>query len=368
MNLLDSVTSYLPPSLGGGIENTVYDYDRDNRLSRIRKPSGAEAIVEYKTGTKFISSIQTGNGSYTFQNLDTGGRPASATSPDGITTNVQWLGDSQEQVTWSDGSGILGSVKTPTGRSFLKTEVTVIAPGGLKIPYQYDAEERLLSAGSEVYSYEDTRETASGTALATSKITSRLLNRFESRTERRETESLTDPGAIIVEQRDTEVKDASGVVAASFSLEDRRNLRGLIVTSKGTKSYQGISGMSEEKYLYDANSRLTEVHRKGENGSFALEAKYIFEPGSNGNVKTYIHGDKVFSATYDAQDRLKSLVGSVTRDFSYTADGDLKEISNCTGSKSFHYDIFGNLKKVTLKNGDVIEYKTDAQTRTSTGT
>jgi RHS repeat-associated protein len=107
-----------------------------------------------------------------------------------------------------------------------------------------------------------------------------------------------------------------------------------------------------DDYQYDANNRLVGV-------SGRLNASYVFPAGSNNNVATYTHVGKVTNATYDAQDRLTKLRGAIERDFQYTADGDLSQISNCLGQKNFEYDFFGHLKKVTLANGTVIRYKID---------
>ena len=55
--------------------------------------------------------------------------------------------------------------------------------------------------------------------------------------------------------------------------------------------------------------------------------------------------------------------GALQRDYTYTDDGNLKSMTNCHGTINYEYDVIGNLKKVTLADGKIIEYKVDASNR-----
>jgi RHS repeat-associated protein len=68
------------------------------------------------------------------------------------------------------------------------------------------------------------------------------------------------------------------------------------------------------------------------------------------------------SATYDAQDRLLTY-GTLT--YTYTANGELetKTDSATSAITAYQYDAFGNLTRVDLPNGDVVQYLVDGMNR-----
>ena len=66
------------------------------------------------------------------------------------------------------------------------------------------------------------------------------------------------------------------------------------------------------------------------------------------------------TATYDDQDRLLSYAGSI---YDYTANGELKTKTTGALITSYDYDVFGNLKHVTLPDGTAIDYVIDGQNR-----
>ncbi len=106
---------------------------------------------------------------------------------------------------------------------------------------------------------------------------------------------------------------------------------------------------STTAYTYDAAGRLDGVL----SGASAVTYGYDL----NGN-RTHVSGVPV--ATYDAQDRLLTYVGAV---YTYTAGGDLRTKTDAAGTTTYTYDLQGNLKRVDLPTGDVLEYLVDAQSR-----
>ena len=69
---------------------------------------------------------------------------------------------------------------------------------------------------------------------------------------------------------------------------------------------------------------------------------------------------QIDSGKYDAQDRMLSYAGA---QYFYTANGDLREKIAGTDTTTYSYDAFGNLTKVVMPNGDVIQYVIDGQNR-----
>lgn len=79
------------------------------------------------------------------------------------------------------------------------------------------------------------------------------------------------------------------------------------------------------------------------------------------NSVGFIQGLKQDGIKYDDQDRLLAFG---TKSFTYNSNGDLmSEVDSATGiTRTFEYDVFGNLKKVILPN-KTISYRVDAHNR-----
>ncbi len=99
-------------------------------------------------------------------------------------------------------------------------------------------------------------------------------------------------------------------------------------------------------YRYDVAGRLVEVRRDG-----VAYARYGYD--ANGN-RTHVDGVAV--ATYDERDRLLRY-GDAS--YGWTASGELREKATPAGVVRYEYDALGNLRKVTLADGRVIEYVVD---------
>ena len=126
---------------------------------------------------------------------------------------------------------------------------------------------------------------------------------------------------------------------------------------------------------YDANNRLIEISKNRK--SFVNEQEvnstdflnqYTYPPQSNNNLKEFkqtINSTqaKRTIATHNNDDQLLTLRGSINRTYTYTDDGDLSTMSNCYGSTTYFYDVFGNLKRIILPSGKIVEYKVDGLNR-----
>lgn len=117
------------------------------------------------------------------------------------------------------------------------------------------------------------------------------------------------------------------------------------------KSQETIQGVSHtEEYAYDTADRLENVKRDN-----VTLVTYGYD--ANGN-RTQRDGATI--ATVDDQDRLVTQEGT---SFTYTANGELATQTQGTQTTVYSYSVLGNLQKVTLANGTVIEYLTDGQHR-----
>jgi RHS repeat-associated protein len=137
----------------------------------------------------------------------------------------------------------------------------------------------------------------------------------------------------------------------SFQISYTRDALGRI-TAK-TEIINGIT--TTWGYSYDQAGRLIETTKNGD-----LWASYSYDLNGNRVAKTTQSG--TISATYDAQDRLLNY-GNYT--YSYTANGELETKTDTTTGQTttYEYDVLGNLKKVVLPDGTLIEYIVDGKNR-----
>jgi RHS repeat-associated protein len=115
------------------------------------------------------------------------------------------------------------------------------------------------------------------------------------------------------------------------------------------------STTAEYEYRYDLQGRLEQVLTNG-------STTHSFSYDDNGNRLSLETPSEAFSAIYDDQDRLLTY-GSWS--YIYTDHGDLLgKVDNGTGDVwGYQYDVRGNLVRVDLPDGDIIEYLIDGQNR-----
>jgi len=106
-------------------------------------------------------------------------------------------------------------------------------------------------------------------------------------------------------------------------------------------------------FTYDSAGRLADVSV----GGFAV-AHWAYDGNSNRVGATTALG--TVTADYDDQDRLLRY-GDAT--FTYTANGELATRTDLSGTTSYSYDAVGNLRRVELSDGRVVEYLIDARNR-----
>jgi len=104
-----------------------------------------------------------------------------------------------------------------------------------------------------------------------------------------------------------------------------------------------------------------DTHQETESARPDIASERAFESYSydlNGNRVSSLNSSGVFSATFDAQDRILTY-GNLS--FRYTPNGELASTSDTATNAvtQYTYDALGNLRSVALPNGDVIEYLVD---------
>lgn len=114
--------------------------------------------------------------------------------------------------------------------------------------------------------------------------------------------------------------------------------------SSKTETIDGITTVYN--YEFDLTGRLYEYRIDG-----AIEKTWSYD--SNNNIT---HENSSLIASFDDQDRIESQKGILVV---HDDNGYLQSKSNSGAITSFDYDLFGNLRNVTLPDGTEITYLID---------
>ncbi len=107
-----------------------------------------------------------------------------------------------------------------------------------------------------------------------------------------------------------------------------------------------VNGLRQTHYEYDGNSNRT-LSRQ-------CAANIQCQPATQCSIGADVTG------TYDNQDRMTAY-GITT--YQYTLNGDLLSETANSQTTNYQYDVFGNLRTVTLPNGNTIDYVIDGRNR-----
>lgn len=376
--LADQILSYLPPILGGVEAKKVFQYDNDHRLIKIQTAAGKVANFHRISGENTIDSISTSAGDYVFGSLDLAGRPGYISSPGGVRLDLGWTGRKLlRQSYFNDLIGI-GEILYEYD-TFLRLK-KVILPGGVVVNYSYNSDGDLIQAGDEVYTTTlSTVPSVAGDGTPQMVGTKLVESVLDGKTKTIVTTSenyLADPNAPTWSQHFSyEFRNASNDISTLITAnqETKRNRDSKFTVDKKSFDSTGtVIGRNETQFEFslDARGRLVQAQKTANklvDGQMSYGSPemgtYSFLGGPNSNITAYTHGAKSTTAQYNSQDQLTKLVGSVNRDLAYNADGDLASVSNCFGVKAFNYDVFGNLRSVSLPNGKMVSYKIDGFNR-----
>ncbi|MGK2858268.1 MAG: hypothetical protein ACSLFQ_13790 [Thermoanaerobaculia bacterium] len=225
-----------------------------------------------------------------------------ASSPGATTLAYGWDGFLPTSVQWS--GGVAGEVGWTYNDGFTIATEKV---NGASIAFDYDLDSLLTKAGAMTIRRDSANGRITGTTLG------RLVDEFG--------------------------YDANGRLATYGRIVEKRESRYGVTLVEG--------------YGYDLAGRLGTVHRNG-----VLEATYAYD--ANGNRLSKTTPSETETGTYDAQDRMLAYAGA---SYTYTANGELRTKTDASGTTTYDYDVLGNLRRVDLPDGTVIEYMIDGQNR-----
>jgi RHS repeat-associated protein len=320
-NSINLTTSYDPPSLGAGTWSTTYQYDLDGRLTRMTRPDGQAVALDYD-GAGRTSTVTVPGGGLQYTYHGTSGNLTSVTNPYGGNVSFTYDGSLLTGTTWA--GEVAGTVAVTYNTDFRITQMTV--NGGSPVLFTYNADGLLGQAGALAISWDPTKAMVTGTSIGTV-TTNHSYTAFG------------EPA------RRTASVSGTNVFDVTYNRDAIRRITDLTET---------VAGVSTTKaYTYDLAGRLSEVRENG-----ALQAQYEYD--ANGNRLSATRPSGVENGTYDDQDRLLSY-GMAS--YTYTRSGELATKTAGTETTSYEYDVLGNLRRVTLPNGKLIDYVVDGFNR-----
>jgi RHS repeat-associated protein len=317
VNLL---ADYVPPPVaGGGVNLTHSAYDLDRRLTTLSRPDLAAVQQGYDAAGRLqTKTIPAGLLTYGYDSLT--GKASSIAGPYGVTLGFVYDGSLVTDVTWS--GDVSGTVHWGFDNDLRIASETV--NGGHAAAFQYDPDGLPTSAGSLTRAYDAQTGLTTGSALG----------------------GVTDSFAYDA-YGDLRSYAASFTANVLLSVQYSRDALGKI-TSK-TETLAGNTLVYE--YGYDVRGRLTDERKDG-----TLLAHYDYD--SNGNRVAETVSGRL--GTYDDQDRMLTYGGA---SFAYTANGELLTKTEAGQTTAYTHDVLGNLLRVALPDGRVVEYVVDGRGR-----
>ncbi len=329
------VGAYVPPALTGvSVVNTTYFYNLDKQMTAVVRPDGGFINYNYNATTGVLENYETPEGFYT-QYMDTVvGLPNHMETPAGVSTQIGYMARSPVSFTNSVAGNSAGSYAPTFGTSNRMESDTVTGPTGTTsaISYLYNDDEDLKKAGDVNISYNVPNGQLTGTSMGSGST------------------GFTDAYTYNTFGEVTGYQAKRGT-AVIYDLTLSRDGMGRI----NGKTQIMNSVTDDYDYTFDSTGRLTQVQKNS-----VVSVNYSYDSNSNrtgGSV-----GSQPTTATYDDQDRLLTYN---TYSFTYNANGDLQSKTNSVTSATtqYSYDVFGNLRQVTLPTGTVIDYEVDALNR-----
>jgi RHS repeat-associated protein len=326
----DLSKKYLPPYAGDSARSTTYQYNLDDRLTSITYPDSTMIQIAYDTiscscGTLkgLPKSITFDRGQLLFSYDSSKGTLKRIISPDNDTLSYTYDGSLLTKETW--GGNVNGNLQFFYDSNFrlIKEKVNGTDSTG----FSYDKDGLLKTAGS----------LSIARNLQTGLITA----------------------------------DTVGSVSGSRSYDSSGNLTELTYRYGGTIIFQNsymrdslsriisqtetIQGTTKTiAYSYDSVGRVSTVQRND-----TLITRYYYDTNGNRDSVWSMSGGTV-RGTYDNQDRILTYGSAI---FVYSKNGELGKKIEGTDTTKYTYDHFGNLTRVVLPNGNVIDYIIDGRNR-----
>ena len=316
---VDLVGEYDPPPASLPVSKTLFTYDLERKLSSVTRPDGLSLSIGYDSAGRLASLIPSAGGGdpVTYGYSASSGQLTTLTTPI-VTLGYVYDGGLIKQETFA------GAVNSTLDRTFdADLRVSSVAVNNSSVSFTYDRDSLVTHAGALAISRSPTSGFVTGSTLG-SIATTTAYNTFG---------DLASFSASF---------SASALYGFTLGYDQLNR-----VTSK-TETLGG--GTVSNLYGYDLAGRLQTVTQNGQ-----LVRTYDYDP--NGN-RIRVNGASV--ATYDDQDRMTRYG---TANYVYGANGELSQKIDGPSTTRYVYDVFGNLRSVTLPDGTKIDYLVDGRNR-----
>jgi RHS repeat-associated protein len=338
--------AYTAPDIGLPSHTTSYAYSADGDLELITRPDALTVDRVFDSAGR-LSQLITPDGTIDYIYFATtdpvapGKLQAIINNIDGITLSHSYAGRLLTSTTWT---GAVSGTYSRTYDDDLRLASDTIS--GDTVIYTYgDADGLLTQAGALTLSlHPDTGLPIGATLGALSETVG--YNEF------------AEPTSYTV---------THGAAATPlYQLALVRDALGRVIYKTETVAGSVTGSVTGYAYRYDALGRVTEVDEGTTDcsvGGCSLAATYTYDENGNRTSVTDASGTDPSSptaATFDAQDRILTH-GATT--FTHTAAGELATRTDPSGTTTYHYDVLGNLRRVELPTGTVIEYLVDGKNR-----
>jgi RHS repeat-associated protein len=305
--------AYTPPIS----EATRYGYNADRQITLITRPDHTTLSFAYDTSGR-LQNINTATGRHTYSYDNGTGQIASIGGPTGNTLMYTFDGPLLTSETWT------GAVQGSISRTY-DSDLRVASENG--ILFTYDADGLLTGADALTLQREPQSVRLSSSTVGNLRD-SWTYNLFG------------EPSTFTVAYN-----DPSTGPSAFLSNSYTRDAAGRI--TQNDETYFGTT--SSLGYTYSDARKLSAVIKEG-----TVVAAYTYD--SNGNRLSKTAAGTTIAATYDNEDHLLTY-GSVS--YTYSRNGELAQKTDATGTTTYAYDPFGNLQRVSLPGGRVIDYTID---------
>ena len=320
--------SYQAPTVGGLSQSTTYSYNLDRQRTIVAREGGTTMSFAYDPAGRLASlTYSLGNatsGTVTRLYSPATGLLTRHIATDGATLDYAYDGRLLVSTTW--GGAVAGTVSRTWDNDFHVATESV--NGENTTAFTYDSDGLIIQSGDLIVG----RDPINGLIATTTLGGVTDTRGYDAFAQRLDYEALYEGTSIY----------------QSHQILDRIGR-----TEVKTETADGV--VSTYAYAYDSAGRLWQTMKDG-----LLTSTYLYDPNGNRLSKTSPSGTEI--GTYDDQDR-QLAYGKWT--YAYTASGDLKtKTDTATGDvTTYTYDGVGNLRRVDLPGGRVIEYLIDAKNR-----
>jgi RHS repeat-associated protein len=315
---IDLESDYAPPPAGLSRANTGYQYNLDQQLTSVVRPDGIVVGLSYQPNGRLASITPSANGeAITYGYHATTGQLTSVATP-AVTLGYTFDGFLPRTETY--GGALSGTVSLSYDSNF---RVTGLSVNGTNVTLAYDRDDLLTQVGALTLTRSPSTGFITGTTLGNVATT----------------QSYSTFGELV-----SFTATASGSPQLSYTLAYDK--LGRITTRSET-----LDGTTTTwEYGYDLAGRLAIVQQDG-----VVVREYGYD--ANGNRT---HLNSLLMGSYDDQDRMLTYG---TAAYTYGANGELQQKTDGAQVTQYRYDVFGNLKQVTLPDGTQIDYLTDGRNR-----